>query len=118
MSKGTHTIRYGGQYNYLQMNEAFAAYAQANEQIGTNFSNGTNGFLNGTLTNFTAAVNPNGHFGCAAQPYSGTSRGALIQTPACTLTLPATSPSFARSDRYNDWGLYLEDSWRSSRPDA
>ncbi|MGA2719355.1 MAG: carboxypeptidase regulatory-like domain-containing protein [Candidatus Acidiferrales bacterium] len=112
MSKGTHTIRYGGQYNYLQMNEAFAAYAQANEQIGTNFSNGTNGFLNGTLTNFTAAVNPNGHFGCAAQPYSGTSRGALIQTPACTLTLPATSPSFARSDRYNDWGLYLEDSWR------
>jgi outer membrane receptor for ferrienterochelin and colicin len=112
LSKGAHTIRFGGQYNYIQMNEAFAAYAQANEQIGTSLASGLNGFVNGTLANFEGAVNPNGHFGCAAAPYSGTSRGALIVTPACTLALPATSPSFARSDRYNDWALYLEDSWR------
>jgi hypothetical protein len=112
LSKGSHTIRFGGQYNYIQMNEAFAAYAQANEQIGTTLVSGINGFVNGTLTNFEGAVNPNGHFGCAAAPYSGTSRGALIPTPGCTLTLPASSPSFARSDRYNDWALYLEDSWR------
>ena len=112
-SKGSHTIRYGGQFNYNQMNEFFAAYAQANEQIGTKLGNGLDGFIAGTLTNFQGAVNPAGHFGCAAGPYSsGGARGPLVQTPACTLTLPASPPSFARSDRYNDWALYLEDSWR------
>jgi hypothetical protein len=36
----------------------------------------------------------------------------LVATPDCTLTLPATQPSFARSYRYHDWAAYLQDSWR------
>jgi len=113
-SKGAHTIRMGGQYNYIQMNQAFAAYAQANEQIGSSLSSGLDGFISGSLVNFQAAVNPAGHFGCASGPYNsqGSAGGVLIQTPGCILTLPVGAPSFARSDRYNDWALYAEDSWR------
>ena len=31
-AKGKHTMRFGGQYNYTQMNKAYGAYAQSNER--------------------------------------------------------------------------------------
>jgi hypothetical protein len=112
-AKNAHTIRYGGQYNYIQLNQAYGAYAQANEQLGATQAAGLDNLISGNLFKFTGVVNPAGHFGCAVEPYSSDgTKGAPIVTPACTLTLPATPPAFARSDRYNDWALYAEDSWR------
>jgi hypothetical protein len=107
-TKGTHTIRYGGQYNYTQLNKSYGAYAQAVEQLGKTFSDGLDNFITGTLTNFQAAVYPQGKTPC----YKDFLTQTLIQTPQCTMTLPATQPSFARSYRYNDWAIYAQDSWR------
>ncbi len=112
-AKGKHTIRFGGQYNYTQMNKAYGAYNQAVEQIGSSLSTGLDGFVAGTLANFMAAVNPQGKIPCPATGYtSGGSRVGITQTAGCTVNLPVGPPSFARSDRYNDWAIYLEDGFR------
>src|SRR5260370_3192155 len=63
--------------------------------------------INGNLVLFQAAINPQGHFPCSRD-----ASGAIIKTPACTLTLPVNSPSFARSYRYRDFALYARDSWK------
>jgi len=107
-TKGAHTIRFGGQFNYIQLNKAYGAYAQAVEQLGHDFGTGLDNFASGVLTNFQAAVNPAGALPCAQNPQTLT----LIQTPGCTITLPATQPSFSRSYRYRDWAAYAQDSWR------
>src|SRR5215831_11947191 len=109
-SKGTHVIRFGGQYDYIQMNKSYGAYAQAVEQLGTSFSRGLDAMVNGVLTNFQAAVSPQGKLPCQRDFITQT----LIQTPDCTVNLPVTQPSFARSYRYNDWALYAQDSWRAT----
>jgi hypothetical protein len=106
-TKGKHTIRFGGLYDYQQMNKAFGAFAQGIEQLGTDSSSAFANLLSGNLTLFQVAVDPQGKFPCRRDV-----TGKLIATPDCTLTLPATSPSFARSYRYHDWAAYLEDSWR------
>jgi outer membrane receptor protein involved in Fe transport len=106
-TKSTHTMRFGGTYNYQQINKAYGAYAQALELVGTSTAGGLDGMVNGTLAIFQAAINPQGKFPCAKD-----ASGALIVTASCTLTLPATSPSFSRSYRFQDWATYAEDSWR------
>jgi Carboxypeptidase regulatory-like domain len=111
-TKGRHTMNYGGQLNYIQVNRGFGAYAQAVEQLGKNVGAGLDNIITGTLTSFTAAVNPAGKFPCVAGAYSGASRGNLIVTPGCTVAPPLTAPNFNRSDRYKDWAVYAEDSWR------
>ncbi len=107
-SKGTHIMRFGGQYDYIQLNKSYGAYAQAVEQLGTSFSTGLDQMVQGTLTNFQAAVYPQGKVPCVKDFTTQT----LIQTPGCTVELPATQPSFARSYRYDDWAIYAQDSWR------
>ncbi len=111
-TRGKHNMRYGGQYNYTQLDRGFGAYAQANEQIGSSLSKGLNNLASGILTDFKRAVNPAGVLPCSVGAYSGAARGGLIVTPACTLSFPVTEPAFNRSYRYNDWALYAEDSWR------
>ena len=50
---------------------------------------------------------------CAATGYNASgSRVGINVMPGCTVTLPVGPPAFARSDRYNDWAIYLEDSFR------
>jgi outer membrane receptor protein involved in Fe transport len=115
-TRGRHSMKYGGQFTYIQMNQGYGAYAQAVEQVGANIAGGLDNFINGALSNFTSAVSPGGQFPCAAGAYGGstnTKRGALILTPECTLTsFPLANPSFTRSYRYKDWALYAQDSWR------
>jgi Carboxypeptidase regulatory-like domain len=106
-TKGRHTVRFGGLYDYQQINRAFGAYAQGIEQLGRSSSAAFANLLTGNLALFQVAVNPQGKFPCRRDV-----TGTLIQTPDCTLTLPAGQPSFARSYRYHDWAAYLEDSWR------
>ncbi len=111
--KGSHTMRYGGQYNYSQINRAFGAYAQAVQQLGTSLAKGLDNMIDGTLTKFQVAVNPKGAFPCDRDYVTG-----LLVQPSngqnCTINLPTGPPPFSRSYRYNDWALYAEDSWRTT----
>ncbi len=93
-TKGNHTFRFGGQYVYLQDNRTFGAYQTASEGLGSSYTQGFNNFILGQLAQFQAAVNPQGKF------------------PGQTVTLPVSPPDFTRSNRYHEWALYFNDSWR------
>ena len=108
-SKGRHTMRFGAQGTYIQMNVSYGAYAQAVEYLQSGLQPGLSGMLSGTLQYYEAAVNPQGKLPCALNP-DGTS-----PTPppaSCAITPPVTSPSFARSYRYRDWAVYAQDSFK------
>ncbi len=105
-----HQVQGGAQILYIQENQAYGAYAQANEQLGKSQAQGFANFPSGTLYRFQAAVNPKGSTPCARNPYTG----ILVQTASCTITLPTTSPAFARSDRFHDWAAYAEDTFKAS----
>lgn len=105
--RNRHTMRFGGQVTYQQMNRGYGAYAQAVEKLGTKSNDGLDNLINGNLVLFQAAINPQGHFPCSRD-----ASGNIIQTPACTLTLPVGSPSFSRNYRYRDFALYGQDGWK------
>jgi hypothetical protein len=107
-TKSKHSMQYGVQLMYIQDNNAYGAYAQAQEQLGSTAIKGINNMVAGNLATFEAAVNPQGKLPCVKNPYTG----ALTETADCLITLPATAPSFARSDRFRDWALYAQDSFR------
>lgn len=106
-TKGRHDMRFGGQFTYIQMNIAYGAYAQAVEYLDTGLQPALSAMLTGQLQYYEAAVNPQGKLPCVAEP-----NGDLIATPDCEVTPPVGSPSFARSDRYKDWALYAQDSFK------
>jgi len=108
--KGKHSGQFGGQILYIQDNNAYGAYAQANEQLGNSATQGLQNLETGTLFEFEAAVNPNGALPCVANQYTG----ALTQTPGCSINLPASSPAFARSERFHDWAAYAQDAWKAT----
>ncbi|MBS1801300.1 MAG: TonB-dependent receptor [Acidobacteria bacterium] len=108
VQKGRHSMQFGAQILYLQANNSYGAYAQANELAGTNVKNGLQNLLTGDLFQFQAAVSPNGALPCVRNPYTG----VLTQTPACSINLPATQPVFARSNRFHDWAVYAQDSFK------
>jgi hypothetical protein len=106
--KGRHQFQGGAQILYIQDNQAYGAYAQASEQLGSSQSKGLQALLTGNLYQFSAAVNPHGALPCVKNQYTG----VYTQTAACTITLPATQPSFARSERFHDWAAYVQDQWK------
>ncbi len=106
--KGRHAMQYGAQLIYIQDNEAYGAYAQAVEQLGNSKPAGLQALYNGNLFEFQAAVDPNGALPCVRNPYTGD----LTATAGCSINLPASSPSFARSERFRDWAVYAQDSWK------
>jgi hypothetical protein len=106
--KGKHAMQYGAQIMYMQANNAYGAYAQATEQVGNNRNTGLNNLVTGNLFQFQAAVNPQGALPCVLNPYTG----ALPPTPGCSINLPATPPAFARSNRFHDWAVYAQDSFK------
>ncbi len=110
VSKSAHEMQFGGLVLYVQSNRAYGAYAQGNELLGTSVASGLDNFLSGTDRTFSAAVNPNGALPCRRNYVTL----ALTQTPGCSITLPATSPNFARSDRFHDWAAYAQDSWKAT----
>jgi hypothetical protein len=103
---GKHNFRFGGLYTYLQDNRTFGAYEEAVAALGTTPASAVNGFINGTLHDFQAAVFPQGKFPCINGP-----TGPIV-TPACTLTLPVAPPSFSRSNTIHEAALYVQDSWK------
>ncbi|HMG35357.1 MAG TPA: carboxypeptidase regulatory-like domain-containing protein [Blastocatellia bacterium] len=93
---GNHQWRFGGQYVYIRDNRAFGAYQEAVEALGAqgDFDSALGNLVAGQLTSFAGAVNPQGKF------------------PGQTIQLPVGPPDFTRSNRYHDFALYAEDSWR------
>ncbi len=110
LTKGRHQFQFGGQLLYIQENYSYGAYAQANEQLGLNQTQGLTNLLTGNLYQFQAAVDPQGATPCYLNQYTNT----LVQTPACTINLPVSQPSFARSNRFHDWAAYAQDQWKAT----
>jgi hypothetical protein len=103
---GKHTLRFGGSYTYMRDNRTFGAYETPVASLSTGSINDAamDRLLNGVLRQFQAAIDPQGKFPC----------GATV-TADCTVTLPVNQPNFSRSNRYNEFGLYAQDSWKASR---
>jgi hypothetical protein len=108
-TKGKHSMRFGGQATYIQMNIAYAVYAQAVEFLQTGLQPGLQAMLSGNLEYYQAAVDPQGKLPCTENP-----DGSLNATPECEVTPPATEPAFARSYRYKDWATYAQDSFKAT----
>jgi len=108
--KSKHSLQTGAQLIYIQDNNAYGAYAQAVEQLGNGRAAGLTNLYTGDLFQFQAAVDPNGALPCVRDPYTGD----LSPTPGCSISLPASSPSFARSERFKDWAVYVQDSWKAT----
>jgi hypothetical protein len=118
-TKGKHSMRFGGQFTYIQLNIAYGAYNQAVELLGSTLPQGLanlvnaggatdpTGALASPLLSFSARVDPQGKLPCVANP-----DGSLIQTPECTITPPLPAPADSRSYRYKDWAIYAADSFR------
>ncbi len=106
--KGKHSMQFGTQLMYIQDNVAYGAYAQAGEQLGNSRAQGLQNLYTGDLFQFIGAVNPDGALPCVRDPYSG----ELATTPGCSINLPASAPSFARSDRFKEWAVYAQDSMK------
>jgi hypothetical protein len=136
-AKGSHNVRFGGSYQYLQDNRTFGAYQTPVSAFGTSGSTITNTnvnrFLNGQLGQFQSAIYPQGNFPCpfpaaartlvggAANPNAGqcvdpsTTAGGTLAGSVDQLgnvALPVTQPDFSRSNRYHEFAAYLQDSWK------
>ena len=94
--KGNHTVRFGGQYVHLNDDVIFGAYEGANENLagGANFGGGLGNLVAGNAALFQVAINPQGQF------------------TGGTINLPVSSPSFRRTNVYNEFAIYGNDSWR------
>jgi TonB dependent receptor len=95
-TRGNHSFRFGGTYANIRDNRIYAAYQTAVDALGkgSQLSTSLNALMAGTLTDVKAAVDPQGQF------------------PGGTVTLPVTSPSFNRSNRFHDGAAYAQDSWK------
>jgi len=112
-TRGKHNFKFGGAYVYVRDNRVFGAYQEGIQYLTSGGAQlGTHGWINqllgGQLYRFSAAINPEGEFPCYHDPTTN----AILQTAACTLTGPASPPDFSRSNRYNDIGMYAQDSWK------
>jgi outer membrane receptor protein involved in Fe transport len=101
-SKGKHEIRWGGSQTYLLDDRTFGVDQNSYNVLGRSIGNGFDNLAAGLEQQYMAAINPQGEYPCV----NG------VQTPACTVRLPVGPPNFSRSNRYNETGLYVQDSWK------
>ena len=95
-TRGNHQFRIGGLYIHIRDNRTFGAYQNAVEGFGTtSTTTGMNNFVDGNLRRFQVAINPQGQ-----------------TTPGSPIVLPVDQPNFSRSNRYHEWAIYGQDSWR------
>jgi Carboxypeptidase regulatory-like domain len=120
---GRHTLRFGGSYNYIQDNRTFGAYETpvgAFATSGSGINNTTlNRFLGGYWGLFQGAIYPQGNFPCAYSSVAGVGCVDKSTTPPTlhpegNVSTPVGQPSFSRSNRYQEFGLYIGDSWKAT----
>ncbi len=102
---GKHEIRWGGSQTYLRDNRSFGAYEESDNVLGTSTGQGLDNLYIGNEYSFAGAINPQGKYPCVAG----------VQTPACTINLPVAPPTFERSNRYEETGLYVQDSMKINK---
>jgi len=109
-SKGKNQFTFGGAFLYIKDNRTFGAYEEAVDGlVQTGTSGAMENFISGGLGLLEVAVNPNGAYPCYRN-----AAGSYQITAACEIQLPATSPSFSRSNRYQDGSAYFSDSYKFS----
>jgi hypothetical protein len=91
---GNHQLRFGGQFFNIQQNRTFGAFLNSVQTLGNNTQQALNNLVAGQLVKFQGAVDPQGGF------------------PGDFVTTPLAPPSFSRSNVYNEWAAYFNDSWR------
>jgi len=120
-TKGRHTMHFGGEFTYIQLNIAYGAYFQAQEVLGSSLGPAINSLVNSggdmqggmyasPILQFSARVNAEGALPCPTDIY-----GNPIVSASCTITPPLPAADPARSYRYKDWDLYAGDSFRITR---
>jgi outer membrane receptor protein involved in Fe transport len=112
-TKGKHNLRFGGEYIYTQDNRTFGAYENAVQGLepfgGTSVGSGLDNLMTGNAGWFQVVIDPQGKSPCVRD-----ANGVYNVIPACTVNLPATQPSFSRSNRYKDGAVYAQDSWKAT----
>ncbi len=93
-SMGKHNWKFGGQFIQIRDNKTFGAYSYAVETLGNTNGEALSNFITGNLVRFSVAIDPGNRF------------------PGESIPLPVGPPAFSRSNRYNEWAAYLNDSWR------
>jgi Carboxypeptidase regulatory-like domain/TonB-dependent Receptor Plug Domain len=93
---GNHSIRFGGQYVYLEDKRRFGAYEGAvyNLSSGGSLTTGIANFIAGNAQLLQVAIDPQG------------------KTPGGTINLPVKSPNFNRTNQYHEYAAYFTDAWR------
>lgn len=105
---GKHQFKFGGQFIQIRDNRVFGAYENAVEYLGNKtLDSGLANLIAGQIYQFQGAVYPQGMYPCPKD-----ANGVTIVSPSCTLTLPATEPSFERNYHYNDFAFYGQDAWK------
>jgi hypothetical protein len=108
-TKGKHQFTFGGEFLFVKDNRTFGAYEEAVDGLVNSGSKGALiNFVNGGLGLLQVAINPNGAYPC----YRDVTNGSYIPTAACQIQLPAVSPNFSRSNRYQDGAAYASDSYK------
>jgi len=114
--KKNHSLRFGGTFDQLRDNRVFGAYENSVEGLastsGAFATKGLANLISGNLYNFQGAVDPQGKYPCTYTYNPATGVTSRYVTPACTLTLPVGSPSFARQNTFNDGSWYAQDTYK------
>ena len=61
---GKHQFKFGGQFIQLRDNRVFGAYENPVELLGTDLGSGLTNLMNGTIYQFSGAVDPQGEYPC------------------------------------------------------
>ncbi len=107
-SKGKHQFRFGGQVMHMRDNRVFGAYEDASMLLGNSVPQGLNNFLAGQLLSIQVAVSPQGKQPC---PYNYATASPVVSAD-CTVDFPLGPPKFNRNNRFNDFALYAQDSYK------
>jgi hypothetical protein len=91
---GDHSIRFGGSYVRIQDDRTFGAYESGVAELGASLQQSLDNLILGQLRTYRVAIDPQGAF------------------PGELVDLPATQPRFDRNNRYNEFALYVNDTWK------
>jgi hypothetical protein len=109
-ARGKHQITFGGNFLFIKDNRTFGAYEEAVDALVQSGSKGAlSNFISGGIGFLNVAIDPKCAYPCVLD-----ASGHAIVTSACQIQLPAVSPNFSRSNRYQDGAAYVNDSYKVS----
>ncbi len=92
--KGAHELRMGGSFVRIMDDRTFGAFMNPVQTLGGSMGEALDNLVLGQLQQFQTAIDPQGKY------------------PGDRVTLPVSQPEFTRNNRYNEWALYVNDTWR------